>query len=315
MSIERDESGVWLHEEYETEIHSYRVKQVLFEGRTQVADVALVDTAAYGRVLTIDGYLQSTESDEALYHESLVAPAFAIAPRPPRRVLILGGGEGATLREVLRYPSVERCTMVDLDGELISLCRTYLPEWAAGAFADPRAELLVGDARAYLEAQVERAPAFDLIIGDLPEATLGEPLQDLYSLEFYRLVRRCLAEDGLFVTQSADEFDPEQPVVQAAQILRTAEAAFDGRAYPYATLIPSFWSEWCFVLAGSQLPDPRSLSEDVIAARIDERRAKQHPLKTYDPDTHLHLFRLRRVLREELAAARPVLRDRGANGR
>jgi spermidine synthase len=310
MSIQRDESGLWLHEEYENEIHSYRVKQVLFEGHTSVAEVVIVDTPAYGRILTIDGYLQSSEGDEALYHESLIAPAFAMAKQPPKRVLILGGGEGATLREILRYPSVERCTMVDLDGELVALCRKHLPEWAAGAFDDPRAEVIVGDARAYLEAQVAHNPQFDLIVGDLPEATLGEPLQDLYSLEFYQLVRRCLAPEGIFVTQSADEFDSEQPVLQAAQILRTAEAAFEGCAYPYATLIPSFWSEWCFVIAGSSLRDPRSFRDEEIAARIAERRSKEHPLLTYDPDTHQHLFRLRRVLRAELAAARPILHDR-----
>ena len=94
----------------------------------------------FGKMLVLDGDTQSSQADEKIYHESLVHPALAACPTR-REVLILGGGEGATLREVLRHPGVARCTMVDIDGEVVELCKKYLPEWSAGAFEDPRANV------------------------------------------------------------------------------------------------------------------------------------------------------------------------------
>src|SRR5207253_8518255 len=98
--------NVWLTEAAGEELHCFRVKKVLFQGETEYADVEILDTYGYGKILTIDGWTQSAQDDEVYYHEALVCPAMTLAPEPPRRVAILGGGEGATLREVLRFPSV-----------------------------------------------------------------------------------------------------------------------------------------------------------------------------------------------------------------
>ncbi|HBN8304290.1 TPA: spermidine synthase [Pseudomonas aeruginosa] len=128
----------------------YRLRRVLYQGRTRWQNVLIADTYNYDRVLMLDGAIQSAESDESLYHELLVQPAM-LAHDEPRDVLIIGGGEGATLREVLSHASVRRAVMVDLDRELVELCREHLFQWHQGAFDDPRSELLTEDGRAYLE--------------------------------------------------------------------------------------------------------------------------------------------------------------------
>ncbi|HHH9504059.1 TPA: hypothetical protein ACP32P_004930 [Pseudomonas aeruginosa] len=124
----------------------YRLRRVLYQGRTRWQNVLIADTYNYDRVLMLDGAIQSAESDESLYHELLVQPAM-LAHDEPRDVLIIGGGEGATLREVLSHASVRRAVMVDLDRELVELCREHLFQWHQGAFDDPRSELLTEDGR------------------------------------------------------------------------------------------------------------------------------------------------------------------------
>jgi spermidine synthase len=300
--------NVWLTEAAGEEVHCFRVKKVLFQGETEFADVEILDTYGYGKILAIDGWTQSAQDDEVYYHEALVAPALALGPAPARRVAILGGGEGATLREVLRFRDVERCTMVDIDAELVALCREHLPEWAAGAFEDPRAELVAGDARAFLAETRER---FDVIIADLPDAEFGDPLQDLYSREFYDLVRARLAPGGIFVTQSVDALALGTNLIQTPAIRRTVRAAF-GEAHVYARYIPSFWSEWTWVLAGPGLEgrDPAEVAPDAIDARLAARRDPRFPCRTYDGEAHRHLFSLMRDLREVLRYDGPIVVDR-----
>jgi spermidine synthase len=131
------------------EFHSFAARSFLFTGRTAFQEVAILDTQEYGKMLVIDGRTQSAEEDEYIYHEALVHPAMLTHPEP-RQVLIIGGGEGASLREVLRYRSVERVVMVDIDRELVELCQKWLPEWHQGAFQDPRVELVFADGKDYI---------------------------------------------------------------------------------------------------------------------------------------------------------------------
>src|SRR6266545_2239411 len=142
---------------------AYEVVRTLARAKTAFQDVEIAETRAHGLALFLDGMPQSAVSDEYVYHEALVHPAL-ISHADPKRVLIAGGGEGATLREVLRHPGVERAVMVDIDGELVDLCREHLAEMHQGAFDDPRAEVVIGDALAYLREHEDR---FDAIVVDL----------------------------------------------------------------------------------------------------------------------------------------------------
>ena len=147
----------WVEEELEPGLRvSYGLKEVLASTKSKWQHVDLVDLQPFGRVLMIDGLVQSCQSDEFVYHESLVHPAMLMHPNP-KTVYIGGGGEGSTAREVLRQMSVEKCMMVDIDGDVVDFCRKFLPENTA-AFADPRLELIIDDAKAVLE----NASGFDV---------------------------------------------------------------------------------------------------------------------------------------------------------
>ncbi|MEM4204315.1 MAG: methyltransferase domain-containing protein, partial [Candidatus Methanomethylicaceae archaeon] len=161
-----------------------------FSALPQQIDV--LETEAFGRCLILDGRVQSAQSDEFVYHEALVHPAMVTHP-DPRTVLILGGGEGATLREVLRHRTVERAVMVDIDPQVIEVSRRYLPEWSDGAFDDPRAELRIEDAVRYLQETRDR---FDIIISDLTEPEPGTPSEPLLSREMFAAMRDCLKPGG-----------------------------------------------------------------------------------------------------------------------
>src|SRR5262249_47926390 len=154
----------------------------------------------YGRMLVLDGAIQSAEDDEALYHEMLVQPAMILHPHP-ENVLIIGGGEGATLREVLVHSSVRSAIMVDIDQEVVALCREHLGAWHCGAFDDPRVQVVYGDGRAFVENDDRY---YDVVIVDVVDMLDNGPAQALYTRQFYELLYRRLHPQGIVVVQGLE---------------------------------------------------------------------------------------------------------------
>jgi len=197
--------------------------------------------------LYLNGRLQFSSRDEYRYHEALVHPALAALERP-RRVLVLGGGDGLALREVLRYPSIEAVTLVDLDVQVTDLFRDHprLAGLNGGSLADPRVRIVNADAWRWLEASAaedSREARFDAILMDLPDPSTYA-LGRIYSAPFMRLLARRLAPQGLIATQATS------PVMVREAfwcIVATVEAA-GLRATPYHALVPSF-GDWGFVIA------------------------------------------------------------------
>lgn len=298
-----DTTDLWLCDDQGDQVAACRVQQVVHAGRTAHALAEIVDTGAFGRVLVLDGMTMSAAADEAAYHEALVAPPFIFAEKPARRVAIIGGGEGATLREVLRFPQVERCVMVDIDGELVELCRRHLPTWSAGAFADPRAELRIEDALHFLADAAERGERFDLILSDLPEAETTGPLAALYSPAFFALIKRCLSADGMYCGQIGSLQMPDN-VLGPQAILATGRAAF-GSITAYSRFIPSFGAEWIFGIASLSTGEHGLpwLDAAAVEERLLQRRAPAHPCRTYDGLTHQHAFSLPLDMRAALFPA------------
>jgi spermidine synthase len=290
----------WLAEQSDgDELILFAVDRTVAKQRTAMQDVEIVETPSYGKMLVLDGLVQSAEDDEHSYHEALVHPGM-IAHDDPREVLIIGGGEGATLREVLRYRSVERATMVDIDAELVEMCREHLESWHQGSFDDPRAELIIGDGRAFLET-TDRT--FDVVICDITDFLDHGPALRLYTKQFYELVAARLNPGGVLIVQALEtsNMDPEEH----ATLVRTV-----GEAFPlvrsYMTFIPSFMYLWGFLIASDRI-DPSALTEEEVDARLESRLTGE--LRSYDGITHRGYFSIPKDLRALIAEPGPVLDD------
>src|SRR5262249_38062010 len=144
--------------------------------------------------------VQSSFDDEALYHEMLVQPAMLLHPNP-RSVLIVGGGEGATLREVLAHNQVRSVTMVDIDQQAVDLCRQFLPSWSRGAYEDPRARVVYDDGRKFIE---ETDELYDVVIIDVVDMLAEGPAFRLYTREFYRHLRKRMRPDAIVTIQGLE---------------------------------------------------------------------------------------------------------------
>jgi spermidine synthase len=272
------------------EIHGHSLTATLAQGRSSFQAYAIVASPLFGKMLVLDGDTQSAELDEHIYHESLVHPA-CVSHGRPKRALILGGAEGASLRELLRLPDMQKVTMVDIDGEVVDACRTFLPEWSAGAFEDPRAELIVGDAKAYVESTTER---FDVVIGDLTEPLGDSPSFGLHTVSFYETIRRRLSDGGVYALQTSTA-GPHNCATHA-RMIATLRAAFPSVA-PYSTYVPAFDTEWGFALCGDGID-----ALGVNFARAAGASARALGLRHYDGQTHARMFNLPRYLRDAHAS-------------
>jgi spermidine synthase len=281
-----------------TVLHS--IKERMYSGRTEFQSVEIIDTGSFGVCLVLDGKIQSSEADEFVYHEALVHPVMLTHPRP-ERVLIAGGGEGATLREVLAHKTVKKAVMVDIDEEVVSICRRFLPSWHQKAFDDPRAELHFADARKYLEKSKDR---FDVIIIDLVDPLEQGPARLLYTREFYQIVKQRLGRSGIMSVQA----EPSEwgNLGNFAAIVNTLRNVFS-ITRPYQVHMPSFFGLWGFVVASQSL-DPTELTPEEIDARISTRLAKKP--KSYDGLTHQAMFTIPKHIRRKLATSRRIITDK-----
>ena len=293
-------AGKWLLETVYPDLAvMLRVQRALFSGRTEYQHVEVVESNLYGRSLVLDGKTQSTERDEHIYHQALVQPAMLSHPHPAR-VFIGGGGEGGTLREVLAHPAVQRVTMLDLDAEVVRLCRQYLPQHHQGSFDDPRLTLLHQDARAYLAATEER---YDVMVMDLVDPMEGGPAYLLYTEEYYRIAQARLNPGGILVTQSGPAgLLSHQECFTTIQ--RTLAQVF-AYSRPYQAHIPAFQTLWGFTLASdTELP---ALTAAQVDERLQERLGRE--LSFYDGESHLSMFNLPKFLRTSMAAETRINRD------
>ena len=299
-----DTLGKWYFEQVTPDLTMlYRIRGIVYSGETQYQTVEILDTHAFGRSLILDGRTQSSASDEALYHECLVHPAL-LCHSNPESVFIGGGGEGATLREVLRHKTVKRVVMVDLDKEVVDLCKEFLPEHSLGGFGDPRLELVHGDAREYLESAGE---GFDAMILDLVDPLEGGPSYLLYTQEFYRIAASALKSGGVLVTQAG----PAGPLNYKENFSASAHtlASVFMNSYPYTVFIPAFATEWGFVMAlnaGGTL-EPSKAEPEFLDRLIAERLPEE--LTHYDGMTHRKMFSLPKYLREGIAAEDRTITD------
>jgi spermidine synthase len=252
-------TGDWLAETlYPDWGQRFRVLRELVRVRSDFQDIAVVETASHGRVLVLDGVIQITEADEFAYQE-MIAHVPLLAHGQPRRVLIIGAGDGGVLRRVLQHAGVATAVMVEIDAEVIRVCREYMPAIGGDAWNDPRAQVIVGDGIAHVRAAADAA--YDVIIVDSTDP--AGPGEALFTDAFYADCARILSAAGILVNQCG------VPFMQADELRETS--ARRRRAFPdvaaYVAAVPTYVGGFMTLGWSGREPAQRALPADEIARR------------------------------------------------
>ncbi len=268
----------------------FTAAKLLEKTKSPYQEIEMYDTPFLGKLLRIDDCFMVSEKDEFFYHEALVHVAATSHPAP-KRALIIGGGDGGSSEEMLKHPSMQKLTLVELDQVVIDFCKKHLWQVHRGVFDNPKLEVVVTDGLRYVADAKEK---FDLIVLDLTDP-FG-PSQLLYSQKFYNDCRLALAPGGALTLHV------ESPVTRPqlyARIVKTLESVFKV-VRPYSLHIPIYGTYWGMASASDSL-DPYLLSADEIDRRI-KARGLSH-LQFYNGDMHRAMFAMPNYQRELLAGA------------
>ena len=245
---------LWFTEDYTQGVRfSIQVDRQLFSGQSEFQRIDVFESADYGRILVIDGFIMCTEKDEFIYHEMITHVPMAVRPEI-RSVLVIGAGDGGVVRELTRYDTIERIDMVEIDEMVVTVCREYLPRTAC-RFDDPRVRLFFQDGVEFVRGKENE---YDLIVVDSTDP-IG-PGEGLFTREFYESCYRALREDGILVNQHESPFYPED--ADAMQLAHRRIAPVFPISEVYQAHIPTYASgHWLFGFASK----------------------KYHPVRDFDP--------------------------------
>lgn len=275
---------------YEGYGQSFTLDEVLFEHRTEHQELIIFRNRDFGTVMALDGIIQTTERDEFVYHEMMTHVPI-LAHGAARRVLIIGGGDGGILREVLRHDSVEHVTQVEIDQAVIDMCKQYLPNHSAGAFDDPRANIVIADGVDFVSECRDR---FDVIISDCTDP-IG-PGEVLFSSRFYEGCKRCLNPGGVFVAQNGVPFMQQDEVITTRQRLSPyfADQSF------YNAAVPTYVGGVMTFAWASDNADLRELDVNTLAERYEQSGIRT---RYYNPALHAASFALPQYVLDALSKA------------
>ncbi|HLJ62005.1 MAG TPA: polyamine aminopropyltransferase [bacterium] len=274
--------GAWITDQGCVDFTStFQVTRRLHDEQTPYQHLEIYESPRFGRMLVLDGAVQTTEGDEFVYHEMLAHPALLTHPAP-RRVLIVGGGDGGLLEEALKHP-VERATMVEIDDAVVRTSRQYLDLISGGAFDDPRTQLVIGDGIAYV---TEGHDPFDVVLVDSTDP--AGPAVGLFSQAFYAAIARRLAPQGVVAVQSGSAVYQQDLI---AMVHRNLAPSFPIVRTYVATVLAYPGVVWSLTLG--------SLGRDPLALGVDEinRRTQGFGLRYYTPRGHHAAFDLPPYLR------------------
>ncbi|MGI6226326.1 MAG: polyamine aminopropyltransferase [Peptococcales bacterium] len=251
---------------------SLQIKESLHKEESEFQEISMVDTYEFGRMLLLDGIIMTTVKDEFVYHEMISLPALNTHPNP-KNVLVIGGGDGGAIREIIKHPKVEKATLCEIDGQVIEVSKKYLPE-ISGALTDPKVEILIADGIKHIQ---ESKNTYDVICVDSTDP-IG-PAVGLFAKEFYQGIFHALKDDGLFVAQT------ESPWVNEEFIKRVYDDIKG--IFPitklYLANVPTYPTGlWSFTM-GSKKYDPLKVERSLI---------QNTNTKYYTPDIHFSAFNL-----------------------
>jgi spermidine synthase len=258
---------------------SFVMDEVLFESKTEHQHLVIFRNAQWGTVMALDGVIQTTERDEFIYHEMLThVPLFSHPD--PKSVLIIGGGDGGILREVLKHRSVTHVTMVEIDAQVVEMCKTYLPHHSQGAFEDPRLNLVIADGVEFVNQTDLR---FDVVISDSTDPV--GPGEVLFTSRFYQGIAQCLNPGGVFVAQNGVSFLQQDEVKNTAQRLAPL---FKQRGF-YTAAVPTYVGGIMTFAWASQNDTLNESNLGLLTQRFNEAKLST---RYYTPKLHQACFAL-----------------------
>lgn len=271
---------------------SFDIDELIYEGKSPFQDIVIFNHKKFGRILALDNVIQTTEADEFIYHEMLNQIPMLAHPNP-KNVLIIGGGDGGSLREVLRHQTVEKVTMVDLDGLVVQLCQQYLPKLSSGAFNDPRVELFIGDGVEFVKNSREK---YDVIICDSTDPV--GPGKVLFSQEFYSDCKNILSENGILATHNGLPFTDGLNTTESYQALTPSFTSVRYYVAPIPTYMGGFM---CFTFATNDLSNT-SRSTEYLQER---NKTLKGNMRYYTPELHNAAFVLPQYILDYIPEAAP----------
>ncbi len=255
----------------------FKVERFLYREKSPYQLIEVIENRDFGRILFLDGLIQTTERDEFFYHEMLIHPAFVTHPKP-ENILVIGGGDGGALKEVLRYP-IERSFLVEIDSAVIEACKNLFP-WLSSCLKDKRTRLIIEDGREFLEREEEK---FDLIFVDSSDPV--GPSLSLHNEVFFELVKKRLKPDGIAVAQIGS---PLYQLDSIAKKIIFLKGLFK-ETWLYFSPVPTYpGGNWCFVF----------ISENISPFRV--RREPPSGLKYYNLEIHRGVFSLPSFIKEKI---------------
>jgi len=264
---------LWVREaQIENAAMTYKVKETLHTEKTKYQELAILDTYEFGRMLLLDGIVQTTIRDEYVYHEMIThIPLFT--HKNPERVLVVGGGDGGVIREILKHKSVEKAVLCEIDERVVELSKKYLPEISCG-LSDPRTEVFIGDGIKYV---LEHKNEFDVIIVDSTDP-IGAA-EGLFNVNFYSSLYDCLTTDGIFVAQTETPFYLPQVV---KKVFGDVSNVFPITKL-YMAAIPTYPGVYWSFTMGSKKYDPE---------KVNIQNIPDFDTKYYHKDIHNACFAL-----------------------
>ena len=254
---------------------STKIKDVLYTGNSEYQEIQILDTEEFGRALILDNTYQTTERDEFIYHELISHPALFTHPNP-KKVLVIGGGDGGTVREVVKHKSVEKVDFVELDEKVVEVCKKYLPTLSCEIDSE-KVNTIFTDGIKYVAETEER---YDVIIVDCPDPV--GPAKGLFEKEFYKNVYKCLNDDGVMVQQTEGPLFNKDLIKDIQTYLK--DAGFN-IIKPLVYAIPTYPSGfWSFTLASKKY-NPLEVPSEKIKEKLEDMETKY-----YDEDVHKGVF-------------------------
>jgi spermidine synthase len=275
----------------DTEIKTGIIGEPLVDTMSKFQKVVIARNKWWGNMLFIDDTLNVAARDEFIYHEMIAHVPMMVHPEP-RRVLIIGGGDGGSAREVLRHPNLDRVVMVDIDETVVQNCKRYMPEVSQGAFDNPKLELIIGDGIDFVKKSGDQS--WDVIIVDSTDNVPDGAGEVLFTVDFYENVRRILAPNGVVSTQSLMPMRSE-PALYNSSLMSLRHSFSMEKTWIYLLPADAYNGQQSFGLAFKDGVHPQQVDK----ARVKDF-CKTNKLKYYNHDIHLSSFCLPTYLKESL---------------